>query len=276
MTNLHSAIRYQLAFLFSRKEFYISCSTMLAIVTVHFILSSYLTVTVYHSNIQELMLPYAYHLPLEDTTIPYEYIMILLFPLLGGFMFSDSWLIERAYRMDHLINIRLGYKNNVYAKIIVTFAIVFLTIFLCLGFNAILNYLFYAKENLTDIYGHHVYNLEVEGYSMFEYVRVHHLNLYVFFNIFKFSFYCAMLSLMSFGISLHITNRILVNFSILLFLLISHIAFSLLHLEHLSIISTLNFSTRTQLMDLILSISYLILLCFLLLKSGMQKRMVGL
>lgn len=270
------AVKYNLRFLFSRREFYISIIIMLVVLTIHFMLSSYLSLEVRRNNIAELMTPYAYHLPLDDETIAYEYIMILLFPLLGGFMFSECHLIEKNNQMSNVVDVRLGYKNNFYAKIIVIFFSVFIITCLCLGFNAVLNYILYSKENLSDMYGQHVYNLENEGYSMLEYFRVYHLNIYVLLNIFKFSFYSALLSLMAFGVSLHNSNKIFVNFIIVLFLLVSHIGFSLLQTEHISLVSTLNFSTKTQLSDFIISSSYLGITCLLLIKFGMKKRTVGL
>ena len=250
LTNL----KYDIKMLLNRKEFYWSICIMLLITTIHLVLNIYTKINFpsingnagNYSVFVELLRPYAYQLPLSDIDVPYKYVIMLLFPLLASFIYSDSYITEKKYKVTNYLSVRMQNKKNVISKAIIIFVFSFSIVFIILIFNMVINAMIFPTSNTSDIYGHHIYDLEMVGDSMLEYWRAYQMDTYVVLNLLRFSFITSLISVMTYVISLFINNRIVVNFSPLIIMLVSHLFLTTVGLTPYSLLSVFDFNMYIQ------------------------------
>ena len=261
-------LKYDMKMLFYRKEFYWSICIMLLITTIHLGLNVYTKLnfgTIGDSNQAysvyiELLRPYSYQLPLSDIDVPFKYVIMLIFPLLASFMYSDSYLTEKKNKVTNYLSVRMCHCYSIVSKAIVIFIASFIIVFLILIINMLFTTMIYSTNNTSDIYGHHIYELEMVGDSMFESLRAYHMDAFVVMNLLRFSFITALMSVVTYVLSFFIENKIIVNFSPLVIMLVTHLFLTTIGLTPYSILSVFDFHMSIQVHHFVVLTSILLLI----------------
>lgn len=264
---MSKAIKYNLKVLFGRKEFYIAVSIMLFLVTLHTgmnIFTRWFTLHEYGYTetsgiFIEFMRPYAYQLSLSNLDVGFKYIIMLIFPLLGTMIYSDSYVIEMKNKIVNYMYVRLKIKNDYLAKIIVIFGVTFLTVLFVLLFEAIVNAFIYQTDHTSDVYLNHIYELSNKNETFLDQLRVFNIHLYVFYNLVRFSLVTSILSVGAFILSLFVNNRLVVCFSPVVLLLIDQLILSTLGIIKFTILSAMDFYMDLQFYHYLVSVGILLL-----------------
>lgn len=263
-------LKFNIAYLFNKKEFYFGIIGVLLVNIVHIFL------VIQGNEFYEMMPKGEYQFILYNTTISLSILVIVVFPILCSMILSDSCWLEKHRKTDNLLYMRLNYRKSTYIRwglsIIITFVIVFI------GF--MLNYIFlvllFGSGNVITTVQSMAYNLVGIPEFFLDSIRMVNPVLFVILLSLHVSFIMGLLSGIAFGLAFFTRQRLVVYFQILLFMIVLEAIFSFIGINALSIIKQLQPFSRFSMQDASILYTVLIVMNVILMFLQYQKKDVGL
>ncbi len=169
---------------------------------------SYIGVCTNYFNANSLKLVSTNKLSLIMSSEVREVYFILLFalPLISTFIYSDSFIYERENNICPYYFVRQSKVLYFISKIIINFTVVFFTIFIGLGINEVFTQITIPNIGVlsgsaTPAYELVINNPNISGVFCND-LYINHPYLYNYFIILITSLFCALISVISFNISL--------------------------------------------------------------------------
>lgn len=140
-------LKFNIQYIFRKKEFYLMILFLILIVTANVIFSSNEFLS--HSRDFKETAPTALSLVLfsKEGTRTLLPICLLSFPILSSLIFSDLSWTERKEKSDYLLFNRLSYKKNIWVRFLLTIIGTFLLIFIALTLDYICLSLIFGNGN---------------------------------------------------------------------------------------------------------------------------------
>lgn len=262
---MKKVIILNLKLLIRRKEFYFTIAAMLALIAIHTGMSIF-----YQSGrITDFLRTGEYQLILTSTKVDFRYISILIFPILTTMLFSDSLACEKNTNFDKMLITRVNYKEYLIAKLAVVFFTSLIIVFLVLTLNYVVCVLIFHSGVYADSFGSSI--MLVRNFGEYSEFRIANVQLYTMLTNFKFSLVCALLSLTSAVISLYTTKRIVINFSVMAFTLVSFLLLDLFGLYTYSVVNLMLSDNMFKLYHLVAIISMFVIVNGLLISFKLKN-----
>lgn len=259
-------LKFNLKYLFNKKELYFGIIGILLINSIHLFL------VIQSDNYYELMPRGEYQFILYNTTVTLNILVIVATPILCSMILSDSCWLDRKRKIDNVLYMRLDYRKLIFTRWLSSIIIAFILIFLGFMLNYISCIALFGSGNDSTSFQGLAYNMiGVEDFFL-DTIRMTNPVLFIIAISLHVSFIFSLLSGISFLLSFFTKQRLVVYFQILLFMIVFEAIFSFLGVNGLSIIKQLQPFSRFTFMDASILYIALLLINMILIAIILRKK----
>ena len=214
-------LKYNIALLKSRKEFYIGMICIFLLPFVHFVMNcQYLMNNGNYTGFAQLYRSAEFQMILTNVEMAFGPILVFGFPMLCHYMFGDSYYNENKQEYAVFLQPRLNHKKNVLSKLAVSMVVPFIVILSSLLLNYFLTVYVFGSNFNSDLIGLPVFHIWDQPFYFLDAVRFVAPMLYGVLICLSISFLSALLSGLAFSLSCFIKNKILNYFAIILVMIL--------------------------------------------------------
>ena len=259
-------LKFNLRYLLKRQELYF------AIIAILIICLFQAGMVVFKAQYIELEPTSEYLFILTNTDINLNPIIILVLPVIGSLILSDSSWLELNRQTDTLLYMRLDYRKNIIIRWILSIAVTFIIVFIGLILNYLTLRFIFGSGNKIVIKQSMAYNLMPQNGLFLENIRMSSPTLFAILSSLHVSFLLGLLSGISYCMSFYIRQRLVIYFQILLLMFIYEIISANLGFGNISIINQLQIMNFFTISDVLILYGLLIIISGLLLGYYLIKR----
>ncbi|MGE6631658.1 ABC transporter permease [Bacillus sp. NPDC077027] len=129
--------------------------------------------------------------------------ILILFPIISGVVFSDSLYTEYNSGVYKNILTKIHKKTYVLSKAVVVFFTTFLVVLIPLVLNQLLCFMFFPSEGFDNKYSLPPFDIGVQNFHkeyLFDFIRIQSPQLYIFVQIFVISLFASAISILTFSV----------------------------------------------------------------------------
>lgn len=261
-------LKFNLRYLANRREVYFAFIAILAVCFIH------AAMVIYEAQYFEFKQTGEYLFILSNSIVSLTPVILLVFPVIGTLILSDSSWLDNNRKTITLLYMRLNYKKNIIVRWGLSILITFLIVFLGLMLNYLILRILFGSGNKIVLAQSMAYNLTPVPHLFLDSIRMNSPTLFVVLASCHVSLLLGLLSGLSYCFSFYVRQRLVIYFQVLLMMFGYEIISSFLKFNNLSIIRQLQIMSSFTILDVAILYMILIGISIILLVLFFRKREV--
>lgn len=255
-------LRYNIRFLFNKKELYYCILGVILINAIHVFL------VIYHYSPNVVLKTAEYQFILYNNEVTITTLIILAFPILTSLILSDSSWNDKHIGYNNYLYTRLNVKKNIWIRLFLSIVVPFVICFFGFMLNYITLYFVFGSGNDMIHFQSLPYYLVKETQFFLDNVRYVNPVLFVVLISIHEAFIFGLLSAISYAMSFFTRQKLVIYFQILLVIILIEVIFASVGIGDFSIIKQLQpFSMfnmcQSAVLYMVLLLVAIIPLCFI-------------
>lgn len=253
-------LKFNIQYMFQRKEFYLAIFISFAIQLIHVILN----IQFYQSYYLEEIVSGEYQFILYNINISFNAIIVVIFPILFAMIFSDMNVLEDKRKTTNLLCMRLSKKKNILVRLFLSFMVTFGLSLIGFLYNYVLLRIIFGTGNLLSYTQEPAFLLQMDTTWFLDSIRIANPTLFILLISISVSFILGLLSSFSYAAANVINKKVVVYFVPLIFLIGWDILMAAFEIHKLSFIQFLQPFGAYMMKDYLLGCFLLLVFIFLL------------
>lgn len=262
-------LKFNINYLFHKREFYFVIFIVFFINLVHVFLS---ISEVLRTNLIYESISTAEYQSILYNSCDLNSILIIVFPILFSMIFSDASFMEDKRKTTNMLATRLNLKKNIIVRMFLSMFVTFLICFLGFLFNYIVLIIIFKSGNIVTSFQESAFNMLSYPSFFLDGLRLNNPVLFTLICNLLVSLMYGILSMFSYVVSLCIKNRIIIYFISVCYLIIIELLFPLLNWSKLSYINCFQISALSDFSPFIVNTILIIILSVIILIYYFKKK----
>ena len=263
-------LKYNIKYLYHKKELYLSVLLLLSISLLHVFLSIQYCLSL--NQVYEEFYSGEYQFILYNVNVNFQGLIMLLIPIICSMILSDASFIENKLRISNILYLRINQNKNIIIRLILCIVLTFIICFLSFMFNYIILAIIFGSGNFATFNQDVSFHLGYLSDFFLDNIRINNAVLFVLLINVCVSFIYGLLSGLSYSISLYLKNRIVIYFVPLLFLIITELLFSMIKSFNISFMTVLQPFSKLNLSTYFICVFILIFIILFLIIIKIRKK----
>lgn len=263
-------LKFNIKYLFTKKEFYFAVLITFFINFVHVLLC--VNESIRSHSLFEETYSGEYQFILYNSLVTLSALIIIVFPIIFSMIFSDLTWLENNRKTTNILHTRLNLKRNIIIRTLLSIFITFLISFLCFLFNYIILRIIYGTGNKLTYFQSTAFHLNTNNSFFLDNMRMNNPVLFTLIINTSVSLVLGLLSAFSYLTSFFVKQRVIIYFIPLIFLILTELIFPNIGIGSLSFIKLLQPFSKYGITDFIIGIGFLIIINAVLLCLKIFKK----
>lgn len=226
-------LKYNLRFLFNKKELYY------CIIGVLFINALHVFMVIDHYQANAVLKAAEYQFILYNSEMTVTTLLILAVPILTSLVLADTSWDDKHIGYNHYLYMRFNMKKNIWIRLVLSIVMTFMICFLGFMLNYLTLCFIFGSGNVIIHFQSLPYHLVKETQFFLDDIRYINPVLFIVLISMHEALLFGLLSAISYTMSFFTKQKLVIYFQILLFMILIEVVFSFLGIHSFSIIKQL-------------------------------------